>query len=58
MKMPITHKKALFTYHPSVLKIPYMSKTNNSIAQISSMPSKPMVPYRTKPKMYVKTNRL
>ena len=46
-------KKALFINHSCDLKSEYI---NNKVAHISSIKSNPIVPYRSKPNMSVKTN--
>ena len=49
-------KKALFINHSCDLKSEYPNNINNKVAHISSIKSNPIVPYRSKPNMSVKTN--
>ena len=49
-------KKALFINHSCDLKSEYPNNINNKVAHISSIKSNPIVPYKSKPNMSVKTN--
>jgi len=49
-------KKALFINHSCDFKSEYPNNINNKVVHISSIKSNPIVPYRSKPNMSVKTN--